>query len=421
MAERYSWAVSDTGGLISSEDARIHLGSLLQPGGVLVTDVRSGWLPLGPGTNAPGQVTANGSPNNSVNIAPFIRVQQSVRGRGPYIMVNDASDSINILSTPAHATNPRNDLIVAQQSDKFYGDADSNMVIRHIVGTPAASPADPVVSGSQDYVLLARVRVSANASAITGGMIDDLRPGLLTTAVGGMLPIASAAERTAITAPYQGMAIYRTDRNWREVYTGSAWRVLDTVVVGAFADLATHVTNPFHGQLAIVTGDSAIALYNGSAWVYQMFYANTLSYARYRHTSTQSISNATDTRMRFQTAVDTSPDVTPSGTGNDIFTLNRSGRWRIDLGMRWAAQGAGLGNERHAFIANSDNMPGHRYGGMAIQVPNAVPVSLAATCTKRFASGAKIAAVLFQNSTGSCSTATDFTEASAISFTWEGP
>jgi hypothetical protein len=41
MPERNSWAVSAVGGLISTEDARISLGGLLIPGGILVTRVKS--------------------------------------------------------------------------------------------------------------------------------------------------------------------------------------------------------------------------------------------------------------------------------------------------------------------------------------------------------------------------------------------
>lgn len=420
MAERYSWAVSDTGGLISSEDARIHLAALQQPGGVLVTDARSGWLPVGPSSNAPGQVTANGSPNNSVNIAPFMRIQQSTRGRGSYIMVNDASDSINILATPAHATNPRNDLVIAQQSDKFYGDADSNMLIRHVVGTPAASPSDPVVSGSQDYVLLARVRVAANVTTITPGAIDDLRVAALTTAIGGMIPIASAAERTAIVSPFVGMQIYRVDRSWREVHLGSGvWRVLDTAVVAAFADLATHITSPFNGQLAVVTGDNALATYNGSAWVYQLFLANTLSHARYKQTSAHAIANTTDTKARFQTSVSTTGDVTVGGTGNTDFTLVRSGRWRIEAGVGYVAA-AGL-LERHVFICGSGNLVTPRYAeNQAMQTANA-PAWLTTSTTRRFAANSPVSIGMFQNSGGSINTNPVFDEAFNISLSWEGP
>lgn len=421
MAERYSWAVSAPGGLITSEDARIHMGSGYHPGGTLVTDPRSGWLPLGPSANAPGAVTANGTPNNSVNVAPFIRVQQSTRGKGPYIMVNDAIESINILSTPAHATNPRNDLVIAQQSDIFYGDADSNMVIRHIVGTPAGVPADPAVTGSPDYVLLGRVRVAANATTITSGMIDDLRPGAYTTAVGGVIPIANVTERNAINSPFTGMTIWRTDRGWREVYNAGAWRVLDIAIVAAFADLATHITAPYNGQMAVVTGDQVLAAYNGTAWVYQLFFSSTLNqaHARYRQTSAHSIPNVTDTKCRFQTAVTTSPEIVVTGTGNTDFELLRSGRWKIDANTRYAAA-AGL-LERHIFICGSTNLVTPRFAGnQVMQTANAV-ATLSTSVTRRFPAGQKISVGMFQNSGGAINTDPVFDEIISISLTWEAP
>jgi hypothetical protein len=421
MAERYSWAVSSAGGLITSEDARIHLGSGFQPGGLLVTDARSGWLPLGPGANNPGAVTANGTPNNSVNVAPFVRVQQSTRGKGPYIMVNDAAKAINILSTPAHATNPRNDLIIAQQSDEFYGDANSNMVIRHIVGTPAGVPADPAVTGSPDYVLLARVNVPANDTTIENGQITDLRPGAKTVAVGGVIPIASATERNAITDPFPGMVIYRLDRSWREVYTGGVWRVMDVATVAAYADLATHITNPYTNQIAMVTGDNALAVYSGSSWVYQMFFATTTNqaHARYRQTSAHSVPNVTDTKCRFQTAVNTSAEIVVTGTGNTDFELLRGGRWRIEANARYAAA-AGL-LERHIFICGSTNLVTPRYAGnQVMQTANAV-ATLSTSVTRRFSASQKISVGLFQNSGAAINTDPVFDEIISVSFTWEGP
>jgi hypothetical protein len=419
MPERPSWAVSAAGGLISSEDARVSMGGLCQPGGVLVSDSRSGWLPVGLGTNAPGAVTANGTPNNSVNVAPFMRIHQSTRGKGPYIMCLDVSKSINILSTPAHATNPRNDLIVAQQSDAFYGDGNSLMVIRHVVGTPAASPVDPVVTGSPDYALLARVVVPANDTTIEQGQITDLRSTALTVAIGGTIPVVSQTERNAITSPFTGMMIYRTDRLWREVYTGTGWRVLDTAIVTAFADLATHITNPFEGQLAFVTADDAFAIYSGSAWVYQLQTANTQNLCRYKQNAAHAVAHNTDTKARFQASVSTTPDVTVSGTGNTDFTLNRSGRWRIETSVRYAASASLL--ERHVFICTSGNLVTPRFCEQQIAQTANAPASLAVSTTKRFAAATAISVGLFQNSGVSINTDPVFDEVFSISLTWEGP
>jgi len=147
----------------------------------------------------------------------------------------DAIKDINILSTPADPTNPRDDLIIAQQSDKFYSDASNAFQVKQVVGTPSGTPADPAVTGSPDFVRLARVRVSANATTITNANITDLRTtggfgtginlaGLHTVALGGILPVASLAQQNALVGKYDGMAIYRQDLDRLLIWDGAAWR-----------------------------------------------------------------------------------------------------------------------------------------------------------------------------------------------------
>lgn len=416
MTARSSWATSVGGGQISVEDARIHLGAALMNGGALTTDARSGWMPS-PSSLSPGQVTANGSPNSFVNVAPFVRIQQSVRGKGPYVMVNDASVSVNILSTPADPTNQRNDLIIAQQSDAFYGDANSLMVIKQVVGTPAVSPVDPTVTGSADYVLLARVRVTAGVTSISGALIDDLRPTAKTVAQGAVIPIASATERNAIPLPYQGMTIYRTDRLWQEVFTLSGWLIVGTAVVSNFSDIATFITNPYEGQLVYVLNDKGIYRRRSSAWAFLLFAETGGGYARYRHSTLQSIPTGADTKAQFQTAVDACTQVTPSGTGNTDFTLNLAGVWNITASARLVANASA--NERALCLAKSSDVPNTRYAEDNTGIAGAA-ANLMVTTNRRFAAGDSICAAIFQSTGGAVNTDTSFTEAFHISFNWEG-
>jgi hypothetical protein len=233
MALRDSWAVQASGpaGLLDVEEARVALGALWMPG-ASTTTAKSGFRP-GPGTS-PGLVSATGTPDANVHVSPFQLVLQTARAGtgGPYIITMDAIADVNILSTPADGTNPRNDLVIAQQSDTFYGDGVSTWAIRQVVGTPAGVPADPSVSGSTDYVPLARVRVNAGATTITSGNITDLRSGghaksltgsLYTTTVGGLIPVASAAGRDALTGVYDGLSVWRTDLHRAEVHNGTAY------------------------------------------------------------------------------------------------------------------------------------------------------------------------------------------------------
>lgn len=417
MAERNSWAVSTAGGLISTEDARIAIGGAFMNSGALASDARSGWLPSASNISA-GQVTATGTPNAFVNVAPFMRVQQSTRGKGPYIWCLDTSKAINVLSTPADPTNQRNDLIIAQQSDAFYGDAANTMLVKQVVGTPSGSPVDPTVTGSADYILLARVRVTAAAATITTGMIDDLRPTALTVGNGGVLPIASAAARSAISLPYVGMTIFRTDRNWHEVMDSSFnWRIVGVASVTNFSDLATFITGPYNGQLAYVSVAKGLYRYLSGVWQFILFTETGGGYARYRQSTLQAVAAATDTKVQFQTAVDSATQVTPSGTGNIDFTLNLAGVWSITATARLASNASA--NERLLALAKSSDIGGTRYAQSNVGIANA-SANLSVSINRRFAAGDSVSAVIWQNTGGSVNTDPSFAENMHISFNWEG-
>lgn len=262
MVERPSWAVSDTDGIITTEDGRVQVGGgVFLPDGTAPASSRSGFLP---GPTSPGQVTASATADNNVHIAAFQRVFQSTRGQGPYIQTLDAEKTIDILTDhPADSTNDRHDLIVAQQSDAFYGDTANTFLIRHVVGTAASTPSDPTVDGSPDYYELARVRVTAGATEITDSMIDDLRPPESTVALGGVLPVADQAERDAIPSPYEGMTVYRADTDWVETRSLNAWR---TPWFVSTPDLS-NVTDPMTGTFAHDESDNTVYRWDGSAWV----------------------------------------------------------------------------------------------------------------------------------------------------------
>lgn len=223
------------------------------------------------GPSNPGAVTATGTPDGFTHVAPGVLVVQSSRAAngGAYTLTWDATVDVNHLGgtygTPANATNPRNDLVIAYIPDTFYGDGNSTPLIRPVIGTPSGSPADPSLAAFPDAVTLARVRVNASATTITTGNITDLRPPT-TTAAGGVLPTATATTRTALTGLYDGLTIYRRDRDWIEVYDGAAWRVQGVAVCSSTADITSAITSPYTGQLAIDTSTGVVYRYTGSAW-----------------------------------------------------------------------------------------------------------------------------------------------------------
>ncbi len=87
-------------------------------------------------------------------------------------------------------------------------------------------------------------------------------------AVPGRAIIADVAARTAITTPYDGMVIYRQDRDWHEAYDGAAWRVMGVAHCTSTADRdgASGITSPYNGQLATTTDTGALWIRQAGAW-----------------------------------------------------------------------------------------------------------------------------------------------------------
>ncbi|HEX6468498.1 MAG TPA: hypothetical protein VF069_05330 [Streptosporangiaceae bacterium] len=214
MAERDSGWVS--GGLVGADDARLATGVLATPGTGPI-QARTG---LKPAAGAPGLVEATPTPSMSVTVRPF---QASIQGTrttdaGPYLVTLDQTKTITV--PPAHPSNPRSDLIVAQQRDQQYGDETTAMEVRCVSGTPGAAPADPTVSA--DYAPLARISVQAGATQITKADLTDLR--VFTSALGGVIPVRGPADRPA--NPYAGLYVHRLDTSRLEGFDGTRWQTL---------------------------------------------------------------------------------------------------------------------------------------------------------------------------------------------------
>lgn len=345
MAARDSWATQASGptGIIDVEDARVAVGALWCGQGSPVVGARSGFRPEYGTATTPGTVAATGTPDGFVHVTPFQLVLQTGRATvgGPYIITLDAIFDVNVLSTPANPTNPRDDLIIAQQSDTFYGDGVSTWTIRQVVGTPAGVPADPAVSGSTDYVPLARVRVNAAATTITGANITDLRTsghakslpqGLYTVAAGGILPVASKAVQDALTGLYDGFAIWRRDIDALVINDAGGWRYFtrpqdvsvatsQSTTSTTFVDLAT--PGP---SVTVETGTAcevsiAMSLINSAAFQGRMAFAVSGA-STIAANDQQSIYHSSTAQLRFG-ATYTVTGLTP---GNNTFTC----KYRVD-------------------------------------------------------------------------------------------
>lgn len=260
MAERDSWAVMDGATRkVDAEDARVATTALLTPGSSAIR-ARQG---LRPGPGNPGLVTASGTPDINVKVEKFQAVLTATRGLGEYVATLDADKTINVLGdTPAHGTLQRNHLIIALQTDTYYLDGSSKFEVIEVIGV--AGSGDPSLAAYADYILLARLRITAGASTVTSAMIDDLRPAWFV-ALGGLLPVKDQTERDALTG-WDGFEIYRRDRNWHEIHDGTAWRVQGVAICTSTADRDSAITHPVNGQMAVTTDLGIVWRRHAGAW-----------------------------------------------------------------------------------------------------------------------------------------------------------
>jgi hypothetical protein len=273
---RSSWAVDDA---IDPEEARVSLAALLMPG---LRDPSAGYpdLPIGRGGLRPGYAT--GTPPvppgtvtftgaSTVTVQPFQLFLPATRAStagGVYVITSDEPENFEAFDTP-HPTYDRFDMLIVEQHDPFYGDGDSDAVIRYVPGPVSSSPAFAALTG--DYYVLKRWLVPhgitslASALPIVGMPQDTDR---YSVAVGGILP-ATAVGRDAMTARgWAGLTIYNMDSQSLEVLSGpgGTWkRQLDGSPVLRFPTVSpTSVPVRIDGTLYLIDNDVYIYLAPGT-------------------------------------------------------------------------------------------------------------------------------------------------------------
>lgn len=132
------------------------------------------------------------------------------------------------------------------------------------------------------------------------------------------------------SSPVAGQEYFRTDKNFLEIYDGSAWRVQGTVVVSATSD----ITNPYTGQQVINSGDNyRVWIYNGTSWV--LYNALSRVGGEWKSNSAQNLVVGA-TKIQFPTVSQTlSGDLTYNGT--DTWTTGSDGLYAWDCQLRVSA------------------------------------------------------------------------------------
>lgn len=177
---------------------------------------------------------------------------------GDYLMANDAT--VQVTSAASSPTLNRHDIYGFQVKDHIFDSSGLNTVVPAIVqgSNSAGTPSDPTLPAS--FIPVARGVINAAATSPT--LQSLVRK---TAAEGGMVRIASATERAEIT-PHDGMQIYREDRDWVEIYDGTAWRVQGIGICATAADRDTAITNPVNGQFAFTSDWSTLWLRRAGVW-----------------------------------------------------------------------------------------------------------------------------------------------------------
>ncbi|WP_406214829.1 hypothetical protein [Streptomyces canus] len=224
-----------SGSVVDAEDARLATGVLTSaaadPGNPIAA--RTG---IRPGPGSPGNVEATSTPSRNVTVRPFQGVIQGTRttAAGAYLITLAQQKTLDVLTAaPADSSNPRIALVVAQQTDRQYGDESDGMLVRVVAGKAAVTPVAPTVTG--DHLPLAAITVRANAGSITKDDIKDLR--VSTVAAGGVLPLQ--VHESLPADGYSGQRLYDLETGLDLVRADTAWRPAATGAVQFFGPADT--------------------------------------------------------------------------------------------------------------------------------------------------------------------------------------
>jgi hypothetical protein len=165
-----------------------------------------------------------------------------VRG---HIYQNTAQITLTITTA---ASQPRIDLVVLEL------DPTNNAILVKVVdGTPAATPAAPTLTQTNDAIYqlaIASVAVAANVTTISAGNVTDSRP-----FIGAQWGVWTTATRP--TATRVGLAGYNTTTGQPEFWNGTAWAVFAPSEINAATITSGTLSMDRIGSEAITAGKLA--------------------------------------------------------------------------------------------------------------------------------------------------------------------
>jgi hypothetical protein len=264
---------------------------------------------------------------------------------GDYKFSNPSA--LQVVHAGSSPTLNRHDIVGFQVQDNFYDSSGQNQAIPTVVQgvNSAGTPTDPAMPAS--FVPVYRAVIAAGSTSPTLQSLIQR-----TTHDGGLLPIASDSERSALGTPHAGFPILRTDQYGTvQMWTGSTW---------------VSAPNP--------------------------------PYMHLRQTTVQSIPNATFTDISFQTEDLDNFNSHSAGTPTR-FISQREGVYVFAGGGTFASSVAGARAARWA--ANGAAVPGGQNQGSQGSVTNWVG---APTIMRRMVVGDFMTLQAYQSSGGALNT-----------------
>ena len=188
------------------------------------------------------QASVGGSPEAVTVTAGAGLVSPAAGSTGGYAFAIPASVSVVLPARPSTGLS-RIDLVVARIYDVDESVGSTREVkIEHVPGTPSGSPSAPATPSLS--LVLATLNVPSS------GTISVTQSTTRTVAAGGVLPVATTAERDALT-PYAGLVVHNAQAGGLQVHDGTAWRTVtpDQPRVGTASQLCTNADTTYTGTI----------------------------------------------------------------------------------------------------------------------------------------------------------------------------
>lgn len=213
-------------------DARHAIGGLLAVQGPTALDIRTGVL-MAPGSTQLVSGTSRTGPKMSALINPHVLVGSRGVANGPYLGPTlEAPLEVDVELAPASGS--RIDVVYGRQRDMTSGipspDPTPGPQYAVLTGTwTTGVPQKPDLSTIPGATELAVLTIAAGATSTNGSGVTITQTARQTVARGGILPVADAAERTALQnagGVYDGLVVKEraTDRFYD--WTGSGWQYI---------------------------------------------------------------------------------------------------------------------------------------------------------------------------------------------------